>query len=434
MAEATSNVFVRLPDELRQAIFGFCDSSTVLNLSLTSQATFNVCISHLAHTIDLSVHNGDHWGIHRYYINVNVPPDHVKRSLTNRDVSVVQRQRKLIALLDRDPHLASGTRVLRWTMMDSDQRSTKRMSQASFNYGEAMLWDTFKHFSNITEVDIAFMTNWREFDEVPRSLFSTAISVSLAGIASHALIASIINSIDPSKLRHLRLNNLQTFAEPQSTLLQLSEDEIRSHRCDRPGAVQGYLEPLIGRCPALRSLHILTTAEFVEQTLNLRPSPIWSLECEAEHRRYAEIGGFVDSVKSTLREFVFEHGPDVDYFGNSPGVHSERAFASSNLDNPLPMDYYFDTYILPVFWTGSWPKLERIIVRGIGHWKPIDAWKQDGMATELRWLHRKTTGFRERAITIWDAVDGSNIDIVIEDEASRPFYRRQNDRTMSWTG
>ena len=243
-----------------------------------------------------------------------------------------------------------------------------------------------------------------------------------------------MNSIDPSKLRHLRLNNLQTFAERKSTLLQLSEDEIRSYRRDRPGAVQGYLAPLTGRCSALRSLHILTTAEFVEQASSNRPSSTWPKEVEDENRRYAEIGAFLESVKPTLREFMFEHGPDVDYYGSSPGKHSESAFAGPNHNNPLPMDAYFDAHVLPVFWTGSWPKLERIVVKGVGHWKPINAWKENGTANELRWLHRKTAEFRDRAITIWEAVGGSNIDIVIEDEASRPFYRRQNDKTMSLTG
>ena len=250
------------------------------------------------------------------------------------------------------------------------------------------------------------------------------------------MFTSIFSSIDPSKLRHLRLNNVQTFADPRHIRSALSSGTISTYRRDRPGAMQGYLDYLIGHCPNLRSLHILTTAEFVDQSSNQfgQQSSTWHLEVADEHRRYAEIGAFLASVKHSLREFIFEHGPDIDYFGNSPGRHTNQAFGGPTHDNALPMDIYFDAHILPVIASGPWPKLEKIVVRGIGHWKPLDPWKEDSTPHEIRYLHDKTRASRDRAELIWEAVGGNEIDVVIEDEASQPFYRLQADKRRALTG
>jgi hypothetical protein len=271
---------------------------------------------------------------------------------------------------------------------------------------------------------------------VPSPLFSTATSVSLSGIVGHGVLKSIFGSIDPSKLRHLRLNNVQTFADPRQVLKSLSSTHINLTRRDRPGAVQGYLLPWVGRCPKLRSLHILTTAEFVDQSINQfgQQSTTWYLEVTDENNRYAEIGRFLDSVKHSLREFIFEHGPDIDYYGNSPGRHTNQAFGGPTHDVALPMDVYFNSHILHVIAAGPWPKLEKIVVRGIGHWKPVDPWKEESTPHEIQYLHRKTQDFRDRAELIWDAVGGYTVDAIIEDEARQPFYRLQADERRSSTG
>lgn len=250
------------------------------------------------------------------------------------------------------------------------------------------------------------------------------------------MLISIFTAIDPSKLRHLGFNNVQTLADPLSIRKKMSSHDIETYGRDRPGAIQGYLTPLTGRCPSLRSLHILTTAEFIDLSTgrNGLPSPTWHLEAANEHRRYAEIGAFLSSVKHTLREFVFEHGPDIDYFGHSPGRHTNRAFAGPTHDDCLPMDVYFDAHVLPVIASGPWPRLEKIVVRGIGHWKPLDLWREESTPDEISYLHRKTRAFRDRAEMIWEAVGGNEIDIVVEDEASQPFYRLQADKRRSLTG
>lgn len=243
------------------------------------------------------------------------------------------------------------------------------------------------------------------------------------------MISTILNSIDPSKLRHLRFNNLQTFQDPPQNLGILSDSEIASHRRHRHGVAQGFLADLTGRCTVLRSFHLLTTAELVEGSTIwfMRRSRSWLDDVADDNRWYAEIGAFIDSVKPTLRELLFEHGPDIDY---APYRQCHPVFAGPSHDARLPMDIYFDSHILPVLVSRPWPSLRRMTVKGMGHWKPIDPWKEDATPDEIRWLHKKTREFRDKVVMLWDAV-GEGCEVVVEDEASRPFYRFQSDRTVS---
>jgi hypothetical protein len=63
-----------------------------------------------------------------------------------------------------------------------------------------------------------------------------------------------------------------------------------------------------------------------------------------------------------------------------------------------------------------------MVVRGIGHWKPINAWSEEATPAEIAWLHRKTVDFRQKAMDIGDAVR-AECEVEVKDEASRPFYR-----------
>jgi hypothetical protein len=204
----------------------------------------------------------------------------------------------------------------------------------------------------------------------------------------------------------------------------LNAPNIESHRRTRHGAAQGFLADLTGQCISLQSFHIMTTAQFND-------CPLPSTEVDDEMNRYAEIGAFIEAAKSTLREVVFEHGPDIEYFSTVRHPHFIRH--GQNPEPPLHMDQHFDTYILPVLVSGPWPKLGKLTVRGMGHWKPIDAWREDATTEEVNWLHNKTVGFRSKASMIWDAAP-AECKVVVTDEASRPFYRFQDDKTVNGKG
>jgi hypothetical protein len=278
-----------------------------------------------------------------------------------------------------------------------------------------------------TYVVLTVDSTYRELDPPP-SLFPMATSISLAGVVSHNVLSAIFESIDPTKLKYLRLNNVQTFSDMDTILSALNEEEIDAHRRRRAGGAYGWLNHLRGRCASLRTFHYLTSGEFVDMSNDVF-SPDWPEQVTNERYRYAEVAEFIEYIKPFIRELLFEHGPDIQYFGYNPGKHTDRAFQGPNHDAPLPMDTYFNAYIYPVLTSGTWPKLQKITLRGIGHWKPLDLWGENATQEEIRYLHRKTVDFRDRAEMIWESVGAPRVDVCIEAEASKPFYRFQADRT-----
>lgn len=214
----------------------------------------------------------------------------------------------------------------------------------------------------------------------------------------------------------------------------LSRNIMDAHRLDRQGQALGFLAKLTGHCPTLRSFHYICAAAFLDGgTLPWRRFQVdWPTQIADENRRYAEVGAFIDSVKPTLRELYFEHGPDTDYF-ESMNHPSQGILPGQTLASPLPMDVFFDTHIFPVLISGPWQRLRSMTVRGIGHWKFVNAWRADAPPDEIRWLHCKTADFRQKAITLWEAAP-EGCKVVVKDEARRPFYRFQSDYTADGSG
>lgn len=219
------------------------------------------------------------------------------------------------------------------------------------------------------------------------------------------------------------------MADTADILNTLSPDDIASRRRNRHGVAQGYLAPLTGHCTSLRSFHYHSTADFFDGARQ-RPQAIvadWIQHMSDETQRYAEIAAFIVSVQPNLRELLFEHGPDIDYFVRAFGQRYHTAFRDlqSHTDS-LPMDHLFDTHLLPVLVAGPWPRLKKMTVMGIGHWKPIDAWSERATPAEIAYLHSKTLDFRDKVLQLWDAVP-EGCEVLVRDEASRPFYNIRAD-------
>ncbi|KAJ4295122.1 hypothetical protein N0V90_007132 [Kalmusia sp. IMI 367209] len=268
------------------------------------------------------------------------------------------------------------------------------------------------------------MTGTREIAVPPTSLFAAVTAVSLSGTVSYRLLSTILSNIEPSTLRHLRFNNLQTFSEP---LKHLRRQVVIAHRCARPGPAYGYLRKWTGRCSTLQSFHYLSTALVSANVPRVAPSLRSKLVAD-ENNRYAEVASFIGSVRPTLRELLFEHGPDNNYFT----MFVMTLPNNNSRTDPLPMDVFFNTHVFPVL-TSAWPRLRSMVVRGIGHWISVDPWKAEATPEDHNWLHSKTAEFRRSAIALHEAVP-EGCKVVVEDEASRPFYRLQDDSKIAWRG
>ncbi|KAF2261958.1 hypothetical protein CC78DRAFT_327852 [Lojkania enalia] len=112
----------------------------------------------------------------------------------------------------------------------------------------------------------------------------------------------------------------------------------------------------------------------------------------------------IDLDLSSNRALIFDL--DEYFLDRYSGHYTNIAFAVPNHDAPLPMNSYFDAHILPVLESGSWLKLEKMVVRRIGDWKLIDG-KRHVTVNEYRWVRRKKKVFRSRAAAISEAVGRS---------------------------
>ena len=353
--------------------------------------------------------------------------DYPKREYTLEDEALVRKQLSFANLIGSQPALAENCRTLQWTRL---QPGPREHQCDPLTCAEDQLWRTFNSFTKLTAIDLAFTTTWREEDRPPASLFSTVTSAALGGIMSHAVVSCIFSSLEPSRLRHLTINNLQTFADGPLILGQHAQEEILLHRRDRPGPLQGYLQAFTGKCIKLQTFQYLMTGTLLDESY--RHTSTWPQDVRDERSRYAELAAFIASVKPHIQELRFEHGPDVYDFDHAGRIARDPRLL--NIDVPLPMDTYFDAHLLPVLASAEWLKLTKLEVRGIGHWKTKLAWNEGASAEEIRYLHGKTLEFANRAQLIWEAVHGDGVDVCIEDSASRPFYRYQADRTSNGSG
>ncbi|CAI6319661.1 unnamed protein product [Periconia digitata] len=396
-------IFERLPEELRQCLVPYCDSTTIFNLCITSKATYNACIGLLYFHIDLSCHNATDLRRHNFHSVLDVTLDHLHASQTDAERRLLLRQSKFSDLVLENPQLVSHTRSFKWTCLSTDQwyvpGSPEHVpSYARLNYGSDQLWTTFSCFTAVNEIDLAFLTGKPDTSIPPPSLFPTATSLSLTGMPTSATLSSIFSSITPSKLKHLRLNNLHSIPTTPTT--------------HHVGFALGHLSSLTNRCTSLQSFHYHSTAEYFPGSAphHQHHPTLWQQIMQKETLRFTELAAFIESVKFTLRDFFFEHGPDIDYVGSSVSAQQRQ-------NNPLPMDQLFDAHLRPVISTGPWPQLRRFRLLGIGYRDPMfvtTSWLEEGSQNDVH-------VYRDDVKMLLDAMPGV-CEIAVSDKAGRPFY------------
>ncbi|KAF2178232.1 hypothetical protein K469DRAFT_334095 [Zopfia rhizophila CBS 207.26] len=87
----------------------------------------------------------------------------------------------------------------------------------------------------------------------------------------------------------------------------------------------------------------------------------------------------------------------------------------------------FDTRVFPVPLSLLLPGLQRIFVRGIGLWKPVEYWD---VPQKDNYVRQRKGEFNARANQIRDALEGKNAIVVGDDERSRPFYCFRTDNCL----
>ncbi|CAF9905941.1 MAG: hypothetical protein ALECFALPRED_001915 [Alectoria fallacina] len=372
-----STCFSSLSEDVLFIVAEHCDAQDLLNLCLASKAMKKASVPHIYRHVDLSTHNRGLVICYGYEQPADFVPyarfgpqhehsDSVK--CTSIPVNMIPRQETFIKTLMNRKEYRKYVRVLIWTFLPP----TGHWRSFSTDVAKPAFWDLMRCLENIRRFDLADLSkNWSTMS--PRAsllqgqYFPNASSIRLLGVMEPVIAASILSTIDPTKLARLTLDNVQccgkapygTVFAPAPRLRPSTKAALPEYRkwwsvnsgFVWPGLMRGLLKPLTGRCTGLKSLTLRKVGDRnVEECDVLRRMNECSL--------LAEWSSFIESVSGTLEEFQFEQGPRQEFqFGVRGGVHPVRT-----------MDRLFGSIVFPVLLAGPWPCLKVMEVRGVRSW------------------------------------------------------------------
>lgn len=386
---SATTCFSDLPGEVLFIIAEHCRSQDLLKFCLASNTTKEASVPHIYRHVDLSTHN-------RGLVVCDGAREEHSDSVkcTNIPVDMVSRQATFIKTMMNREEYMEYVRVLVWTFLPPSDHCRR----FSTDVAKPAFWELMQCLENVTSFDLAELSHfWSTV--TPRSslsqaqYFPTASSIRLLGVMEPLIAASILSTLDATKLVSLTLDNVQCCGKaPYGTVFAPVLRERRKCALPQyrkwwsadtgfvwPGLVRGLLNPLTGRCTGLKSLTLRKVGDRnVEECDVLRGMN----ECFL----LTEWSSFIQSVSTTLEEFTFEQGPRQDrQSGTSGRVHPVRT-----------MDRLFGSYIFPALLAGPWPRLKRMEVIGVRSWRGC--------------------GMRLRGVTIEEQYGGVPFVVSLEDQ------------------
>ncbi|CAD6577677.1 MAG: hypothetical protein ASARMPREDX12_008452 [Alectoria sarmentosa] len=211
--------FLSLPEDILFIIAEHCDPQDLLDLCLASKAMKEASVPHIYRHVDLSTHNRGLVICYGYEQPTDFAPyarfgpqeelsDSVK--CTSIPVNMVRRQETFIKTLMNRKEYRKYVRVLIWTFLPP----TGHWRSFSTDVAKPAFWDLMRCLENIRRFDLADLSkNWSTVS--PRAsllrgqYFPHASSIRLLGVMEPVIAASILSTIDPTKLVRLTLDNVQ---------------------------------------------------------------------------------------------------------------------------------------------------------------------------------------------------------------------------------
>lgn len=352
-----------LPVEIFQEILKYCSQFQLAQLAQTSHSVLQHVIPFLYRTVDVSTHNrlaaedpGPHYGILQCADS---------KPLRATPPQALRRQHSLLHALIHHPEYATYVREFTWTLLfvsDVGKPNPHELPPTLISYPETKIWDVFSLLTNVQKLDLASLHGYYVpyAAACPPTLFSSATSIRLLGWMSHALAVSILHSIDPTKLTHLALDDLQDWGQYTDGRPMSRDDGSRiRYRTESthpdgsrgevfPGPMRGLLPRLEGRCSSLTTLHLRMAG--IENPYRSDYS------VKADEQAYMEWAWFLNSVRPTLQHLSIEQGCVIPV----PPPCSSGAGAPWR-----PMDHHLEVFVLPCLRSGPWEALRRVELRGV---------------------------------------------------------------------
>ena len=358
-----SGLLPRLPNEIGSFIFQECTVGSLYNLALTCRRLRSqVCIRLKFALVDLSAHYKSYTvdqvrgGIMKRYKADELPLRFDVEDLT-------RRQDNFLNCLFYNPCIGTYVRKLTWTV-HSNRILKGRLIQNSDP--DARTWIPFKPLSNVSILDIGcYPTDLAppSLHSLPSGLFPSVTKASLSGLMHPQMAIAILKASAPN-ITHLTLDNLQSpgHRDDQCPFTYGSAEYrpalTESPAMGLPGPIRGLLSSLQGRCDSL---------EFFRYRLPGCLRSRGDYFPGADESAYAELAAFLDSVRSSLQVFSFEHGVAERWMHLLPKQYKRS-----------PMEDRFRIHVGKVLLYKEWAKLRRLNVVGV--WKT-----QDFMSLEVQW-------------------------------------------------
>ena len=373
----TATLLSNLPSDILFTIAEHCGRQDLLRFCLASQRTMQASIPHIYRQVDLSTHNRGVVVCPRKELGGELGKSTLgprrERSdstrCTNVPVKMVLRQLVFLTTMLNRNEYRKYVRVLIWTFLPPIGRAR------DFSNEKQIFWNLMRRLENVRSFDLADLSKtWSSEFPRPSPLegryFPKASSIRLVGVMEPVITASILSTIDPSKLVSLELDNVQCCGKtadgvtmPSTPNMPPSRHSVaailprykewmsRDSGIVWPGLMRGLLSPLKGRCTGLKSLTLRKVGDrYSGETDVVR----WMNECHLLH----EWASFIRSVSGTLEEFVFDQGP-----------RNEKLPRENIRVSPVRlMDRLFGSTIFPVLLAGPWPRLKSMELRGVRSW------------------------------------------------------------------
>ena len=369
----TATLLSNLPSDILFTIAEHCSRQDLLRFCLASKRTMQASTTHLYRHVDLSTHNRGVVVCSGNELGKCTPGSRMERSdstrCTNVPVNMVRRQLAFITTMLGRKEYSKYLRVLIWTLLQPTGRRRESCTE------KQLFWNLMLRLENVRSFDLADLSeSWSSVFPRPSlsegRYFPNASSVRLVGVMEPVITASILSTIDPSKLVSLELDNVQccgktatgtTMPSPPHTppsrqsvtaiLPRYTELMSSDSGFVWPGLMRGLLSPLKGRCTGLKSLTLRKVGDrYPRESEVVR----WMNECHLLH----EWASFIRSVSGTLEEFMFDQGP-----------RDENQSRGNFRVNPVRlMDRLFGSIIFPVLLAGPWPRLKSMELRGVRSW------------------------------------------------------------------
>jgi hypothetical protein len=407
------------------------DNASLLKVSLTCRAWRSLALPALFQVVDISSHNNGRQPQHEDSVRPLVYADYDGEY---RPQNLVSRQRVFIRLLTNKPGLARYVKSFTWTLVWLDNWYELCIEDDTLTDVDRQTWDAFGRMVNVTHLDLASLHQIYEDEYIrqnPAMLFPNVRDLRLLGWMHRGLVRAIITSLEPRKLRSLKLDYLEdegALPNGESMGDHIAMRHAHHARSGKPfdnwrpetnDGSEIYSDDLIIRQetgnafvfpgPMWLPLHLLSAHAMVSLThLQVKVAPFSrSVDVRSYNTLFRQTASFIAKTKETLKSLVI-------VFDQFPGLYPEGprrggcGTPSGHEPWCIKMSKLFLEQLLAALSENAFPQLEKIRFEGFHHLENLNIYNAQmaGVAGVLRSVRECESRFTNATFTDIKSLSG----------------------------